>query len=143
MPLPMVHLCIATNIFDYGFKEIDLPQFYLGTISPDAIHMRENSDRNDKSNTHLIPDGKKWTDINENEYYEFIFEFIKRNKIFVNMSFLWGYMIHILTDMHWTKNIHNDFINKYKNDAYPIQDERMAYYNDTDILDQVLYNRLV
>jgi len=136
----MVHLYVAKNIYDLGLKDIDLPQFYLGTISPDAIHMRDNSDRNDKNKVHLIPVEKKWSDIDENKYYEFIFEYVKMNQYNVNMNFLWGYIIHILTDMHWTKKIYNDFKDKYKNDSSPIQDERMAYYNDTDKLDQILFN---
>ena len=43
MPLPMVHLSIAKNTLDAGYEFRNLPQFYLGSISPDAIHMRENS----------------------------------------------------------------------------------------------------
>jgi len=140
MPLPMVHLNIAKNIVELGFNDIDLSQFYLGIISPDAIHMRQNADRNDKNKTHLIPENKKWTEINEVDYYNFIFEYLELNKNNVDKSFLWGYLIHILTDMYWTCNVYTEFKQKYINDVSPIQDERMAYYNDTDILDQILYN---
>jgi len=139
MPLPMVHLYIAKNIHDYGFKITDLSQFYLGTISPDAIHMRDNTDRNDKIKTHLS-EGKKWSEIDEMDFYRFIIGYIRKNEDTINKSFLWGYCIHILTDMHWSKSIFLEFTEKYRNDKSPIQDERMAYYNDTDILDHALFN---
>jgi hypothetical protein len=140
MPLPMVHLSVAKNIIDSGFAMKDLSSFYLGVISPDAIHMRQNADRYAKNRTHLIPSGKKWNDVDECEYFKFLLSFVQSNKDDGNLSFLWGYSIHILTDMLWTKNLYYSFVTKYKEDTAPIQDERWAYYNDTDILDQVLFN---
>lgn len=60
MPLPMVHLAVAHNIL----PNIDIAKpdmFYLGAISPDAIHMREGSTRQDKIRTHLrSQDNEVW-----------------------------------------------------------------------------------
>jgi len=140
MPLPMVHLSVAYNIIESGFIVEDLSSFYLGVISPDAIHMRQNADRSAKHGTHLVQQDKKWYDIDEPDYYKFLVSFIESNKDNCDLSFLWGYCIHILTDMLWTKNVYSDFLTKYKNDTAPIQDERWAYYNDTDILDHVLFH---
>ena len=136
----MVHLGVAKNIIESGFAVEDLASFYLGVISPDAIHMRQNADKSAKNKTHLIPSRKKWSDVDEWDYYKFLLNFIESNKDNSNLSFLWGYSIHILTDMLWTKNLYYSFVTKYKEDTAPIQDERWAYYNDTDILDQVLFN---
>lgn len=139
MPLPMVHLAVARNIVESGFHVDDLPGFYLGVISPDAIHMRKNADRLAKHRTHLIPEGRTWEEIDVQDYFKFLQEFIESGKDNVSVSFLWGYCIHILTDLIWTKSVYLGFIDKYRNDPAPVQDERWAYYNDTDILDFELF----
>ena len=50
---------------------------------------------------------------------------------------LFGYSIHLLTDMYWIKQIYSGFKIKCENDSSPVQDERMVYYNDTDALDKI------
>lgn len=52
MPLPMVHLAIAVQAHKLISSE-PTPAFLLGSIAPDAIHMRPNTTRNDKQKTHL------------------------------------------------------------------------------------------
>jgi len=143
MPLPMVHLSVAKKIAEAGFEIKDLSLFYLGSISPDAIHMRENADRYAKKLTHLGNPSSvnmNFTDESEDEYVNLKLDFVKINKNKVNIDFLWGYVIHILTDMYWFKMVYNKFFDDYKKDTAPIQDERWAYYNDTDRLDQILFN---
>ena len=50
MPLPMVHLSTAVKISTIqGLKS---PEFYLGSISPDAVHMRTGFVRDDKTRSH-------------------------------------------------------------------------------------------
>ena len=135
----MVHLSVAKKIIDAGFNINKLSQFYLGAIAPDAIHMRKNNDRFDKNDTHLIPRGKKLADVDNDEHFNFMMDFISNNKNRADFDLLWGYGIHILTDMYW-KCVYLNFVENYKKDTAPIQDERLAYYNDTDILDQMLFN---
>ena len=53
MPLPMVHLNIAIELLQSGYKANDLSRFFLGIISPDAIHMRKDAISDDKRKTHL------------------------------------------------------------------------------------------
>ncbi|MCL2225983.1 MAG: hypothetical protein FWB96_13530 [Defluviitaleaceae bacterium] len=139
MPLPMVHISVAEILLSAGFAVQNVPQFYLGIISPDAIHMRAGVDVAAKHGTHLIAADKKWSDINENEYVNFMLGFINENRGKTDPSFLWGYGIHILTDMYWVKRVHMKFREDYAADPAPIQEEREAYYNDTDILDHALF----
>ena len=140
MPLPMVHLDIARRIIDLGYKVHKIPQFYLGIISPDAIHMRKDSNRIHKNDTHLIPEGKTWINVEEKEYFIFMKNFFSKNLENVDNDFLRGYGLHIITDMMWSKQVYTYFEKKFENDPSPVQDLRMAYYNDTDILDQVIFN---
>ena len=139
MPQPMVHLGVAKNILDSGFEITSLPQYYLGVISPDAIHMRENSSRDDKDRVHLKPMGKAWRDVDVHAYYEFLLDCVETSKNKANIDFLWGYVIHILTDMYWVPTLYDAFNKKYKEDSSPIQDRIGAYYSDCDILDHVLF----
>jgi hypothetical protein len=55
MPLPMVHLAIAVRAHELMGSE-PTPAFLLGSIAPDAIHMRPNATRDDKRKTHLLSD---------------------------------------------------------------------------------------
>lgn len=139
MPLPMVHLSVAKKIIEYGFEVKNASQFYLGSISPDAIHMRLNSDRLAKKATHLVVDNE-WDGRSEDDFFIFVHDFIVKNKDNADVDFLWGYGIHVLTDRYWINRVHVKFLDDYKKDTKPIQDERMAYYNDTDIIDHILFN---
>ena len=140
MPLPMVHLDIARRLVNAGYKVEKLPQFYLGVISPDAIHMRKDSDRQHKNDTHFIPAGKRWVEVDEKEYILFMKDFVQKNLGSLDDDFLRGYALHIITDMLWTQQVYQRFVGKYKEDPAPIQAQQMAYYNDADILDQEIYN---
>jgi hypothetical protein len=43
MPYPMTHLFIAKKMMDLSLWNIrDKSQYYLGTLSPDAVHFRED-----------------------------------------------------------------------------------------------------
>jgi len=107
MPLPMVHLSVAKKIIEAGFKITDSSLFYLGSISPDAIHMRENADRYAKKLSHLGNPSSVSMDFSEESedgYVKIMLDFVSKNKEKINTDFLWGYIIHILTDMYWGKN---------------------------------------
>ena len=149
MPLPMTHLSVANRLIEIGLQIKDESQFYLGAISPDAIHMRPNADRAAKNVTHLIPEGKRvieWYDTDEAECIKRIIEFVASNKSTTNPDFLMGYAVHILTDMYWTTWVYQKFVVEYqKSDAVyqksaaPPQDQQKAYYEDTDIVDYIQY----
>ncbi len=131
MPLPMVHLGVAKNLVNiFDIKE--LPSFYLGSIAPDAVHMREGFNPEDKRISHMRNEDK-------NLWESQIISYIKAK---VNKDdFLTGYGVHILTDIIWNRTLHSSFKEKYSKHNSPIQDERSAYYNDTDKLDfELFYN---
>ena len=88
MPLPMVHLGIAKNIHDSGFSLTEVPQYYLGSIAPDAIHMRPTSEITAKNKTHLIPADRTRIDLDEGEYLRFLLDCIKKYQHVVGRDFL-------------------------------------------------------
>jgi len=144
MPLPMVHLSVTKKLADAGIPVNDLPQFYLGSISPDAIHMRQGADRLAKNITHLLPAEKgkihSWEDRNEDEYFELMRDFMNANMNKTNADFLMGYAAHILTDMLWTKRVFGKFAEKFNMSGAPAEDKSKTYYHDTDIVDYLIYS---
>ena len=127
MPLPMVHLSTAVKIsILQGLKS---PEFYLGSISPDAVHMRSNFVQEDKIRSHF--NTKASAAIDELDSLCVKIE----NSVGKVREFLLGYLIHILTDLFWHDTIYKIYEKRYAADSTPIQDQRMGYYNDTDQLD--------
>ena len=133
MPLPMVHLSTAVKI--NTLQGLKSPEFYLGSISPDAVHMRTGFVRDDKPRSHC--NARMLTSINE---LDSLCVMIK-NSVCKEREFLLGYLIHILTDLFWEDTILKTYGERYEADPTPIQDKRMAYYNDTDQLDFAFYEK--
>jgi hypothetical protein len=53
MPLPMVHLAVAVRVHEVESR-VPSSAFLLGSIAPDAIHMRPGTGRDDKRRVHLV-----------------------------------------------------------------------------------------
>lgn len=133
MPLPMVHLSTAVKI--NTLQGLKSPEFYLGSISPDAVHMRTGFVCDDKTRSHC--NARMLASINE---LDSLCVMIK-NSVCKEREFLLGYLIHILTDLFWEDTILKTYGDRYEADPTPIQDKRMAYYNDTDQLDFAFYEK--
>lgn len=137
MPLPMVHLNVAQTVKNTKKLKIqNIADYYLGSISPDAIHMKDNFTPKDKENSHL--------NARRNESIDNVKKFI--TTVGIKNDFILGYIVHVLTDIYWHESLYQVFKTNYSEDKNPIQDQRHAYYSDTDQLDIMLYdqpNRLV
>lgn len=133
MPLPMVHLSTAVKISTLqGMKS---PEFYLGSISPDAVHMRTGFVRDDKTRSHC--NARMLAAIDELDSFCVMIE----KSVGKEKEFLIGYLVHILTDLFWEDTILKTYNERYVADPTPIQDKRMAYYNDTDQLDFTFFEK--
>ena len=133
MPLPMVHLAVA-NLLVEKIDIHDLAGFFLGSISPDAVHMRANYVRDDKGVSHLM------TDVDKEQWLIDAIEFTKKG-ILADDAFAIGYGVHCITDDIWGKTLYHEYRQKYSADEAPLQDEVRAYYNDTDKLDFELFEK--
>jgi len=140
MPLPMVHLSVANQIADSGRLNIsDLPSFYLGNIAPDAIHMRDGWTYNDKVISHLGT--RNALNFSERkDLLDIIAEFVKHIPLGEKRSYFLGYAVHVLADGYFLEYVYTSFLEKYRADKDKIQEEKPAYYNDTDQLDFILFN---
>ncbi len=134
MPLPMVHLAIAVKIH----AEMDTPvapEFLLGSLAPDAIHMRPGWTPADKVTTHFgLP----------HEYPDWA----KIEPLLARAAhaapplpgFIAGYLAHILTDQFWIEQI--VIPNRERIPTGLSQAERHAlYYRETDQVDFNFYHQ--
>jgi len=130
----MIHLGIAKNLTD-NLKIENFSDFYLGAISPDAVHLRENY-RESKNISHLRDNWRNYKLILDNAK-----DFILDNSSHEHRDFYMGYGIHIMTDVYWQKYIDAiEFDILYNRDQNPVHPDRLdAYYKESDILDIRLF----
>jgi hypothetical protein len=134
MPLPMVHISITYQMFG-SFSDEATQQFLLGCISPDAIHMRLNSVREDKKKTHFyLDDAESAHDLFHDKLVPFVDSF-RGDK--AQTWFAKGYAAHVLTDFIWLKTVYSAF--KEKVERSDVNDPRTLYYQETDQIDFNLY----
>jgi hypothetical protein len=133
MPPLVIHLAVAMRICRLEGCAPS-PDFLLGTIAPDAIHMRAGSEPGDKQRTHLtdIPDPQ------HNRLRELLAS--ARSKGLSTMSFTKGYVAHILSDQLWGEIIGTLFRNKVSPDIVP-QERAALYDRETDQIDLELYRQ--
>lgn len=114
MPWPMVHFAIASNLF----KGEPSPDFLLGSISPDAIHVRGDISREEKGSTHLVSNGKL---PNEEVILHNCKDYFSMRTEIEWKDFVSGYFSHIYADLRWTDTIYADFERAYKGELEHIR----------------------
>ncbi|TBL75116.1 zinc dependent phospholipase C family protein [Paenibacillus thalictri] len=140
MPLPMIHLAVAFELYS-GEAAPPAPEFLLGSIAPDAIHMRSGTGRNDKKFTHLIGEDGRFSESAVEHFYMNRLYAEERGPV---RQFLRGYCAHLLADALWLPNIFIPF--SAKADAHPSENRsekeiRALYYKDTDQIDFDMYRQ--
>jgi len=133
MPLPMVHLAIAVRLFERN-SHVPPPPFLLGSLAPDAIHMRPHFTRADKDLTHL---GKPSTTHDE----EPLKILVQRADVTdqTQRAFLVGYVAHILADRRWAATVIPHFSQGLPASVSADQ-WRTVYYQETDQIDFNVYH---
>ncbi len=91
MALVMVHLLVAQRWTKEHPQYAEDADFYLGAISPDAIHIRDHDDKSHKNYVHL----NNWTVLHPEDVLAYWREH--------HTPFDIGYGIHVLTDALWVK----------------------------------------
>jgi len=136
MPLPMVHLLTADLVREMIPSErTNNVQYFLGSIIPDAIHMRKGATLKDKEVTHLDkfrPGLKERVDkLLETQW-----------SVYVDTPLLLGYAVHLYTDAYWNAVLRRDFFPSYH--ARGITEDsafRKKYYTDVDPIDYRLFQK--
>ena len=144
MPFPMIHYTVAHNL-KYAKKVTNTPQFYMGVNAPDAYLSREQRTRSDRNKTHLINEDF----YNEKEDFSFfentVLDFIKCHATGKNKDFIFGYGIHLLTDILWAREIYQPVFAKYTSDKGCIASNETyraeTYLPEMTAVDVMLYRK--
>ena len=115
MAFTMTHLIISKNISEVFKDQIgSLPQFYLGSIAPDAAHQRANYISEYKKASHLITGDEVWGLITDYDGWQNnIIAFLNKHKYSEHHDFIIGYCCHVLSDLYNTINVWTPFRLKY------------------------------
>ena len=125
MALMMVHL-LAADRWAQGHSEYsESPEFFLGAISPDAIHIRDHDDKSHKDEIHL----RNWQSLHREPVEAYWHEH--------HSPFDIGYGVHVLTDCQWVPRYRERLPGILKPDGWLNTD---IYYNDTFVTDFELYH---
>lgn len=127
MALLMVHLRVADLWARRHPEYLESPEFYLGAISPDAIHVRDHDDKSRKDEIHLY---------NWRTFHREPVEAYWRAR---HAPFDIGYGVHVLTDCQWVARYRERLPQIIKPDGLVDVD---IYYNDTFITDFEMYDAL-
>ena len=76
---------------------LECPEFYLGAISPDAMHVRFHNDKSHKDEFHL----GNWGSVHVERVHEYWREHFTPFDV--------GYGVHALTDGYWVPSVKGDF----------------------------------
>ena len=124
MALPMVHLLAARAWAQDKPELYDNPDYYLGAISPDAIHIRDGDDKSRKNEIHY----NNW----RSPDLDAVLEYWREH----DSPFDIGYGIHVLLDGQWATDFRRAFPEMLLPNGKP---DPEIYYNDTCVTDFELY----
>lgn len=107
MPNSLVHLKVGNEIAK-KYKELDYPQYYLGTIAPDTVNLYGFAEKSKRWAAHIrAEDLDEW----ENN----IIQFYKQNINKYDNKYLIGYLIHILTDIVFDRIYEDELLEEIHN----------------------------
>lgn len=132
MAQPMMHLLIADKIYTEKSSSIySHGDFLLGSIAPDAVHVKENYTREIKDISHYRFDSKSHI-----SYFDTFFDEYYTSE---NKDFVVGYLVHLLSDMIWYHSVRVPFKKEYQ--KAPLQNMSMneAYYADCEQIEQLMF----
>ncbi len=124
MALTMVHLLAADRWSAAHPSYAGSPEFFLGAISPDAIHIRDRDDKSRKDMFHLY----NW----QSPHPEKVLEYWSEHRA----PFDVGYGVHVLTDCQWVPRFKARLRGMFRPDG---KLDTEIYYNDTFVTDFLLY----
>lgn len=110
MPWPMVHFAIAEQVSGGSAS----PALLLGSIAPDAIHARADTTREDKRKTHLMTDDGQFPELEtlRREILSCLSEASSKEW----RQYVFGYFLHIYTDIRWTLDLYPGFKARFLGD---------------------------
>ncbi len=118
MPYPMVHFAIASELC----LRNPSPSFLIGSIAPDAVHVRDNVTRKEKGITHFVCEDR-FPSIEVLK--ERCLDYLNLNDEIDWKDYVLGYFAHIYADIRWTETVYTNFECEYRG----VKDEIRKIYN--------------
>ena len=125
MALTMVHLLVADLWARRHPEYLDSPEYYLGAVSPDAMHIRFHDDKSRKDEFHLY----NWQRLHREPVVAYWRE--------RHAPFDVGFGVHVLTDCQWVPRYRDTFPGLFLPSG---KLNIPQYYNDTFVTDFALYH---
>jgi hypothetical protein len=136
MPLPMVHLSVAMRLCALcGWAPS--PSFLLGSLAPDAIHMREAASADDKRRVHFRAEeaaGDRAAVVTA------VWAAVPPDDAAANEQAA-GYLAHLFTDYPWTASLVRPEQARQAAAGAARDEIRALYYRETDQIDFDLYHQ--
>lgn len=135
MPATMVHLAVAHALALKAACD-GSGEFYLGSLAPDAVHLRPGMGRDDKKRTHLFlyQDNGEKPRIDGERVRRFLLRHWQDRE---DANLAEGYAVHILTDALWHDEVLLPYRERVRGDGR--WDEMPGlYYRDCDAVDAEL-----
>ena len=123
MALTMVHLLVADLWAQRHPEYLDSPEYYLGAVSPDAMHIRFHDDKSRKDEFHLY----NWRSLHREPVLAYWHDH--------RTPFDVGFGVHVLTDCQWVPRYCRTFPGIFLPDG---KLNIPQYYNDTFVTDFAL-----
>jgi len=133
----MTHLIVADEVSRVFAKNIaDLPQFYLGSLSPDAVHQRAGYIPDFKKCSHLCVGNEEWGMFtNNDEWKESIVNFLFSKKHSENQDFILGYCCHLITDVLSNVELWMPFRQKHPKETWYRSGYNNLFHQETNMVD--------
>ena len=136
MPYTMTHLLVAHKVRNTLGVE-NLPQFYLGSLAPDAVHYRDGYTSELKKASHVRLSPVKWGSTEyTDEWRQDLLDFWHQHEHSSQRDFILGYCVHILTDLYNANSMWGKFLLRYPDDR--VRAERI-YRRENEIMDDELH----
>jgi hypothetical protein len=137
MSFNMTHLIVSDEVSKIFAKNIlDLPQFFLGNLAPDAVHQREGYIPDFKKHSHLCVGDERWGMItNNDEWKESIVNFLFSIKRTENHDFILGYCCHLITDVLSNVALWIPFKQKYPKETWHNSGYGNLFHQETNMVD--------
>jgi hypothetical protein len=141
MSFAMTHIAVAKEVNDSIKIVKDFSNYYLGTISPDCVHVRKEYNSDMKKNSHFCVGNEGWGRITNNqEWRNNVLSLLSSYKNHLDFDFFLGYFIHVLVDVSDNEKIHIPFKKKYEKEGLPLNDRGRVFYNDKSRNDFELFH---
>ncbi len=133
MAQPMMHLLVAEII--YSSKHIlirSFEDFLLGSIAPDAVHMKADYVRELKDISHY--------GFSSQSSIHFFDAFMEKYENADNRDFVCGYLVHLVSDLIWYHHVRVPFKERFAQNPSKDMSMNEMYYSDCEQIEQMLYS---